>query len=337
MRKNPTVVFTEPGKVVIEDKIVPSPGHGQLLVTTSRTLISTGTELTILSGEFPQNSRWAAYGRYPFVAGYDNVGVVVEVGEGVDKEWIDRRVASYGSHSAFVVIPASQARAIPDKVTDDEAVFFTIAEITMNGVRRGSVTWGEAVVIYGLGLLGQLTTRFCHLAGARPIVGVDISDSRIELLPKVPGFIGVNPQNEDVRDVIHNLIRGRMADVVFEVTGLPTLIPQEFNALKNQGRFVVLSGPRGPSNFDFHDLCNSPSYTIIGAHNSSHPPVATPSNQWTQLRHAELFFDLLSDNQIDVNRLISNQIPYTEAPAIYEMLKNDRTQFMGVILDWSDS
>ena len=337
MRKNPTVVFTEPGKVVIEDKSVKKPGEGQLLVKTSRTLISTGTELTILSGEFPKNSRWAAYGKYPFVAGYDNVGVVVEVGKGVDSEWIDRRVASYGSHAAFVFIPASQARSIPDKVTDDEAVFFTIAEITMNGVRRGGVTWGEAVVIYGLGLLGQLTARFCHLAGARPIVGVDVSDSRIELLPKVPGLIGVNPKNEDVHDIVKDLTRGRMADVVFEVTGNPDLIPQEFNALKNQGRFVVLSGPRGPSNFDFHNLCNSPSYTIIGAHNSSHPPVATPLNQWTQIRHAELFFDLLSDNQIDVNRLISNQIPYTEAPAVYAKLKKDRTQFMGVILDWSDS
>ena len=71
MRTSPTVVFTEPGKVVIEDKSVSSPRQGQLLVQTSRTLISTGTELTILSGKFPPNSHWASYGKYPFIAGYD--------------------------------------------------------------------------------------------------------------------------------------------------------------------------------------------------------------------------------------------------------------------------
>jgi hypothetical protein len=69
-QNNPTVIFTEPKKVAIEDRPFPSAGDNGLLVQTTRTLISTGTELTILNGEFPKDSAWASYGKFPFVPGY---------------------------------------------------------------------------------------------------------------------------------------------------------------------------------------------------------------------------------------------------------------------------
>lgn len=126
-----------------------------------------------------------------------------------------------------------------------------------------------------------------------------------------------------------------MADVVFEVTGNPDIIPKEFEALRPQGRMVLLSSPTGPTaSFDFHDLCNSPSYSIIGAHNGSHPDNATPYNQWTQHRHAELFFDYLADGELELAPLISHRAPYAKAPELYAMLLEDRSRAMGVILEW---
>ena len=61
-----------------------------------------------------------------------------------------------------------------------------------------------------------------------------------------------------------------MADVIFELT------KSEFNSKricivkKKLGRFIVLSSPRGAVLFDFHDLCNRPSFTIISIHHNSH-------------------------------------------------------------------
>lgn len=332
---NPTVVFVKPRCVVIKERPIPVPGEGELLVKTHLTLISTGTELTILSGEFPPNSRWSQYGRFPFVPGYNNIGTVVDVGKNVDESWLNRKVASYASHSAYVTPRLESVRLIQREISNEEAVFFTIAEIVMNGVRRGGIRWGESAVVYGLGLLGQLTARFCHLAGARPVIGVDIADRRLEMLPKAPGITGVNPKTENLLETVKELTKGRMADVVFEVTGNPEVIPQEFEVLKRQGRLVILSSPRGPTDkFDFHDLCNAPSHTIIGAHNLSHPQYETPYNQWTQKRHGELFFDLVADGELDVKSLISHRFPYIEAVETYEMLLEDRSQAMGVILEW---
>ena len=336
MDKNPTVVFIKPKEVVIEDREVPVPKAGELLIKTHRTLISTGTELTILSGEFPPDSEWARYGRFPFAPGYDNIGEVVGVGPDVGSDWIGRRVATYGPHALYVVASAKSARLVHrDGVSDEQAVFFTIAEIVMNGVRRGNVRWGEAAAVYGLGLLGQLAVRFCRLCGARPVVAIDVADSRLKLLPKDAAIIAVNAKQEDVVSMVEKATRGRMADVVFELTGDPALIPGEFKVLKRQGRFVVLSSPRGRTLFDFHDLCNSPSFTIIGAHNRSHPQYETPENPWTNHRHAELFFDIVADGELAIGPLISHRERYTEAPLLYRMLLSDRSMAMGVILEWS--
>jgi len=335
-KDNPTVVFTEPGNVTIEKRAIPTPNKGAVLIRTKRTLISTGTVLTILSGEFPEGSAWSRYGRFPFVPGYDNVGEVVEVGEGVSREWIGKRVASYSPHALFVTGTLDSLRPIGRELSDEEAVFFTIAEIVMNGVRRGGVRFGESVIIYGAGLLGQFAARFCRLCGARPVFVIDIADTRLALLPKDPHVIRLNPGKEDVVSAVRRETKGRMADVVFELTGNPKLIPNEFSYLREQGRFVVLSSPRGPTTFDFHDLCNSPSFTIIGAHNGSHPRFPTADNPWTKQRHVELYFDLVADGEMDVNALISHRVPYQEAPRIYQLLLQDRSQAMGVILIWPE-
>ena len=122
--------------------------------------------------------------------------------------------------------------------------------------------------------------------------------------------------------------------MVFELTGNPDVITDEFDVLRDQGRFVVLSSPRGETPFDFHDYCNAGSYAIIGAHNASHPSVATPDNPWTQHRHAELYFDLVADGSLEVESLVSHTEPYNEAPRLYDELLEDRSTAMGVVLEW---
>ncbi|MCD6405755.1 MAG: zinc-binding alcohol dehydrogenase [Planctomycetes bacterium] len=335
MQDNPTVVFTEPEKVVIENRPVPEPGEGQVLVKTRRSLISTGTELTILAGKYLKGSAWDDYGKFPFVPGYDNVGDVLKVGPGVDESLVGKRISSFGTHSLYAAVSITETRPIRDDVPDDLATFGTISDIVYNGVRRGLPEWGESAIVYGVGLLGQMAVRCLLFAGVKPVFAVDISSERLALLPKHKRVVPINPKEANVRETVERLTKGRMADIVYEVTGAPALIPQEFEALKRQGRLVLLSSPSGPTKFfDFHDLCNAPSYTIIGAHASSSPAVATPYNQWTRPRNTELFFDMIVDGDIDMESCISHREPYTEAPELYAMLLKDRSKAMGVILQW---
>ncbi|WP_224828960.1 zinc-dependent alcohol dehydrogenase [Saliphagus infecundisoli] len=330
---NETVVFESPEAVIVEQRNVPVPDPNEVLVESRRTLVSTGTELTILSGDFPEGSRWDHY-EYPFVPGYNNVGVVVETGNDVVDIETGQRVATLGSHAQYVTASPEGCRPIPDDVSDDAAVFFTIAEIVMNGVRRGEVTWGESAVVFGLGLLGQLAVRVCQLAGAQPVVGVEPSAPRLDRLPDSPTVAAVDPTAETAEDSVARLTDNRMADVAFEVTGNPDVIPEEFDVLREQGRLVLLSSPRGTTEFNFHDDCNAPSHTIIGAHNSSHPSVATSANPWTNHRHCELFFSAVADGTISVADLVSHRIEVADVPAMYDKLLADRSEAMGVVIKW---
>jgi 2-desacetyl-2-hydroxyethyl bacteriochlorophyllide A dehydrogenase len=332
--QNPAIVINQPRVVKIVDGGVPRPKPGEMVVETAVSLISTGTELTILSGDFPPDSVWAAYGKFPFVVGYSNIGRVTQVGDGVDPTLVGRRVATRSPHAAWTASPAASAVIVPDNVTDEQAAFFSIAGIVMNSVRRANVLWGESVAVFGLGLLGQLAVRFAELAGAWRIFAIDLARPRLEMLPHTPAIVAMDPAEGELRKRTRDANRGRLADVVFEVTGNPKLIPDEFRVLARQGRFIVLSSPRGPTPFDFHDLCNAPSFTIIGTHEMSTPSVATPDNPWTARRNCELFFDYVAERRIEVDPLISHRVPFSEAPDIYMQLLEDRSSAMGVIIDW---
>jgi threonine dehydrogenase-like Zn-dependent dehydrogenase len=262
------------------------------------------------------------------------VGTVIEVGEGVSKDLLGRRVTSRAPHAAVVRQTLDNFWPLADGVSDEAAVFSTLAIICLNGVRRGGLVFGESAVVYGMGLLGQLTARFCHFAGARPVVGVDISEHRLGFLPERPGYVRARG-DQDPKAAVSAATAGRMADVVFELTGNGDVIPTEFEVLHPQGRCVLLSSPLRPTkSFDFHDLCNGPSHTIIGAHNGSHPIHASVANPWTQLRDRELFADMLANKDVEVESLVTRREPIENAPQAYADLIEDRGREMGVLLQF---
>jgi 2-desacetyl-2-hydroxyethyl bacteriochlorophyllide A dehydrogenase len=336
--KNPTVVFPEPRCVEFRDVPVASPGPGQVLLRTRRTLVSTGTELTIMSGEFPKVSAWADYARYPFVVGYSAAGEVIEVGEGVVGIEVGDIVAAEAPHARFSIVPADTVLCLPSEgLSLDYIPFATLGETVMNAVRRSGVRWGDSVVVFGTGLLGQLAVRFCRLVGARPVIAVDAAPERLALVPDSGGVVAINPSDCDLPAAVAAATRNRMADVVFEVTGNPSLIPVQFALLRPlDGRFVILGSPRGATSFDFHDLCQVPSHTIIGAHQNSQPVVESLANPWTKHRNGELFFDMVVDREVDLDPMITHRLPWTSACECYERLLEDRSSALGIILDWDE-
>lgn len=330
---NPTIVLTSPQQLEVQDLPIPKPGQGEVLVRTIRSLISTGTEMTLYKGQASPGTVWASMNTYPRLTGYSNIGEVIAVGDGVSQSWIGLRVHNHGKHQAYTLAPAATIRKVPDNVSDEQGTFTTLAKVVMNGLRRGAVTWGESVAVVGLGILGQLAVRLCAILGARPIFGLELSDYRLALLPKDRRIIGLKGQAGILKETIRELNDGRLLDVVLEMTGNPEAIPEEPLLLRTQGRFVIISSPRGPSLFDFHDLCNRESFTIIGAHGFSHPP-HSDNNPWTSARHGELFMDLLSTGEVAIDSLISHRFSFQDAPEAYRLLDENRGQAMGVILKW---
>src|SRR5690606_7270177 len=154
------VRFPRAGDVVIDDIELASPGPGQLRCRALASLVSTGTELACLRGEFDQRTFWADWVRYPFSPGYSMVSRVEEVGAGVDGIRPGDRVFSFTPHASAFVIDAAEATALPAGVSDEQAVWSSLAVTTQWAVRRSGLVFGEVAVVVGAGLLGQLLVRY---------------------------------------------------------------------------------------------------------------------------------------------------------------------------------
>ena len=199
------------GKLGLKEVPAPSAGPGQLLVATRASLISAGTERMVvefagkslagkararpdLLAKTLRKARRDGVGATmravlarldePLPLGYSAAGAVAAVGDGLEGAFrIGERVAVAGAgianHAELNVVPRALAAPIPDRVTDDEACFATLAAIALHGVRNLGVGLGDVVCVIGAGLVGQLAAQLLTLAGARAIV-VDYDAARLK-------------------------------------------------------------------------------------------------------------------------------------------------------------
>jgi threonine dehydrogenase-like Zn-dependent dehydrogenase len=211
------------GKTYLEDVPVPSPGKGQVLIRTTRSLVSLGTERMLV--EFGKASLFKKARQQPekvrqvldkikseglmptlevvskrldepLPLGYCNAGVVSETGPEVSQFKVGDRVASNGKHAEYVCVPEQLCAKIPESVTDEEAAFTVIGSIGLQGVRLCYPTFGETIVVVGLGLIGLITAQLLKANGCR-VVGIDPEAEKLELARKW-GFITLNPNESDV-------------------------------------------------------------------------------------------------------------------------------------------
>ena len=333
------IVFKAPKEVDIEEAEIPELPEDHILVKTHATLISTGTELTMLSGEYPKESVWDKITRYPVFPGYSNCGIVEKIGRNVKKFKVGDRVSSTAPHAEYAIVREDRAVKVPDEISDEEATFGTLSATVMNSVRLADIKLGETVIVVGAGILGQLACQFSRLCGGFPVIAIDLSERRLKIAKRLGATITIHPEEEDVEKRIMDLTKGRGGDVVFEVTGNPKIIPWELQLVKHQGRLILLSSPRGLTELDFHDLINWPSRIIIGTHTSSHPSHETPYNPWTWERNVQLFFKLISAGLVNVKDLITDRYKWTEAKEVYQRLLDplgERLRVLGVILDFRE-
>jgi 2-desacetyl-2-hydroxyethyl bacteriochlorophyllide A dehydrogenase len=339
------IVFHAPRQAAVEEVPLPSPGPGQALVQGEWSLVSTGTEMTAYTGDFPRgDSAWAAYVRYPFAPGYSAVGRVVAVGP--DCALVPgQRVASGAPHASHYLVeapregtvhrgrhPVPDAHLVPADVASEDATFHTLARIVLNGIRLGAPGLGDAVAVVGCGLLGQLAIRFARLAGAHPVVAVDLDRRRLALARQSGADLCLCPEDGDPVTALRDAHLGRLADVVLDVTGAPGSFPLATRLARDQGRVVVLGSPRGPVTVDLHDDVHTRGLVVVGAHASTTPVQETPQTPWTLQRNVELFFTLLRLGRVRVDDLVTHRFALGDAPEAYALLDRDRGAAMGVLL-----
>ena len=331
----------------------PKVKSGQVLIKTTRSLVSLGTERMLVEfgkasliekarqqpdkvkmvldkikteGLMPTLEAVFNKLEQPLPLGYCNVGEVIAVGKGVNDFKIGDRVASNGQHAEFVSIPQNLVAHIPDNISDEEAAFTVIGSIGLQGIRLVEPTIGETVVVVGLGLIGLLTAEMLVANGCR-VIGYDLDDTKVEIA-KSKGVIAFNPlKGSDPVKFVKDKTNNIGADAVIITASAKTndIISQAAQMSRKRGR-IVLVGVIGLdiSRADFYEKelsfqvsCSYGPGRYDDDYEYKGIDYPLPFVRWTEKRNFETVLQLISSGKLGVKELISEIVPLEEFNKIY--------------------
>lgn len=359
------------GAVELLEAPAPAVKAGHLLIATRRSLISAGTERSLV--EFgranliakahlqPERVRQvldkiAADGLLPTLEavftrldqplplGYCNAGVVLGVGEGVDGFAVGDRVVSNGPHAEVVSVPKNLCARIPEGVSDDEAAFTVLASVGLQGIRLACPTLGENVAVLGLGLVGLMTVQMLAANGCR-VLGADFDAGRLALARQYGAETVDLSAGGDPVAAGMAFSKGRGVDAVLITASTKSNQPihQAAQMCRKRGR-IVLVGVTGLelSRADFYEKelsfqvsCSYGPGRYDDHYEQKGHDYPYGLVRWTEQRNFEAVLDLLASGRLDVEPLISHRVPQSEAARAYQLLTDD-AMALGVVLTYPE-
>jgi predicted dehydrogenase/threonine dehydrogenase-like Zn-dependent dehydrogenase len=363
------------GKVELAEVPVPLCPPNSILVKNQASLISIGTERSII--ELGQKSLLGkararpdlvkrfldkakkegfvktfkeALGRLdnPTPLGYSSAGKVIEVGKNIRKFSPGDRVtcigAGFASHAEYITVPENLCQLIPDNITYDEASFGMLGIIALHGVRCVKITFGESVAVIGLGLLGLLTVQLLKAYGCK-VIGMDIERKKVEMAGKL-GAAHAFLSEEEFKNGVERITNGNGVDAVIITAATKSSAPvnNAVDIVRYGGRVVIVGV------VDIHPHRNEMWHKEVeimvakGGGAGIFDPfyenkgVDYPIGyvRWTENRNLKEFLRLVSIGRIDLKPLITHKFQIEDALKVYEsLIKGNLKNSIGVILNYA--
>jgi 2-desacetyl-2-hydroxyethyl bacteriochlorophyllide A dehydrogenase len=281
------VVCVKPGTLALEQRPVPVPGPGEVLVRVRRVGVC-GTDMHIFRGTQP-------YLSYPRVMGHEFAGEVavspagsqLRAGEPVyvvpyiscgecsacrkDRTNCCMAIAVLGVHrdgglAEYVRVP-EQFVFSAHGISLDQAAMIEFLAIGAHAVRRADVKAGQRVLVSGSGPIGIACALFAKLRGGE----VAVIDSRLERLAFCREKLGIQHAlslSPDIDATLLSLTGGDMFDVVLDATGNPQAMENGFHYIAHGGTYVLVSVVSADIKFsdpEFHKR----EATLMGSRNAT--------------------------------------------------------------------
>lgn len=369
-------VFQNPktGKTVLEEVTPPPVRAGGVLVKSSFSVISAGTERNIIDlskksmlqkakerpdyvQKFFMLMKTKGIGAAWRVAqsklgteialGYSSAGRVVAVGAGVEGIKVGDKVAcagqNYASHAEWAFVPKNLVAKIPAGVDEQSAAFATLAAIAMQGIRQASLTPGENVGVVGLGLLGQLAARMLKAYG-HPVIGFDVNGAQVAFARENGLDEGVTIGKDNAASAVAKFTNGKGLDAVLVYASAKTDEPLKLavETVRNRGRVVQIGNIE--TKIPWRDF-NAKELSFI-ASRSYGPGRYDPSFEegghdypfayvrWTEKGNLEEFLRLLAEKKVSVASLITKTFPIDEALQAYDLVFKPKGLVHGLVLSY---
>ena len=311
----------------------PLPDNG-ILVRNEYTAVSIGTEIyNWLHGCEPGRQP-----SFPRLTGYCNAGTVLEVGPDVVGVQPGDRIAGQGHHASHIIHTDGSPlhQKVPDNVSSRDAAFLVMGAIAMHGIRVARIELGEAVVVLGLGVVGQLAATLAKLSGGMPVIAIDLDEFRLQKASDRGSDVCINPGSvDDVPAAVRPHCGDDGANVVLESTGIPAVYPTAVKTACTAGRVVALGSPRGKVEMDFFADVHLREVSILGAIQPLTPDADHVYYHWTKARDRELVMRLMNSGKLPIEDLITHVAKPEECQPTYAMLADTPQHALGVVFDWT--
>jgi len=357
------------GNTYVVDAPAPSAIPGTLLINSTLSLVSAGTERMVVDfgksnlidkarkqpekvamvlekaktdGVMATVDAVRSKLGQPIPLGYSNVGVVAEVGEGATGVRVGDRVLSNGPHADLVRVPQNLCAKIPDSVSDEAAAFTVVASIGLQGIRLAGPTLGENFVVTGTGLIGLLTVQMLRAAGCR-VLAIDIDDKKLDLARSF-GAETCNPtkgQDPVAAGLVFSDGAGVDGVIITASTKSNDPVTQAARMSRKRGR-IVLVGVTGlnlnradfyEKELSFQVSCSyGPGRYDADYEDKGHDyPMAFV--RWTEQRNFTAVLAMMADGRLRTEALISHRFLFGDAAKAYETLSTER-DVLGIILQY---
>ncbi|ENM5827283.1 bi-domain-containing oxidoreductase [Vibrio metoecus] len=357
------------GATTVVHAPTPSVSSGHLLINTTCSLISAGTERMLVdfgkaslidkARQQPEKVKMvlekvqtdgllttvdavrSKLGQ-PLPLGYCNVGVVSQVGRGAEHFKPGDRVLSNGPHADVVRVAKNLCALIPDNVSDEEASFTVVASIGLQGIRLAQPTLGEAFVVTGVGLIGLLTVQLLRAQGCR-VLAIDYDDAKLELAKQFGAQVCNPGKGEDPVAAGMAFSRGNGVDGVIITASTKSNDPvtQAARMSRKRGR-IILVGVTGLelNRADFYEKeltfqvsCSYGPGRYDADYEDKGNDYPYAFVRWTEQRNFEAILDMMSSGQVDVKPLITHRFKFEDAAQAYDLLTSDKST-LGILLQY---
>ncbi|KAA6314118.1 alcohol dehydrogenase, partial [termite gut metagenome] len=341
------------GQTLLEEIPIPQVREGSVLIQTTHSLVSLGTERMLVEfgkanlvakarqkpdrvkqvldkikadGLLPTLESVFNKLGLPLPLGYCNVGKVIAVGKNVTSFQIGDRVASNGNHAEVVCVPQNLAAKIPGNVSDEEAAFTIIGSIGLQGIRLLQPVLGETVVVIGLGLIGLVVAELLKINGCR-VIGVDFDQQKVAIA-KEKGIFAFNPANDGdpVKYVSEQTNQVGCDGVIITASAKSDeIIHQAAEMSRKRGR-IVLVGVIGldirrddfyKKELSFQVSCSYGPGRYDDDYENKGRDYPLGFVRWTEKRNFEAVLYAISTGALDVRPLISEIVPLNEYDRLF--------------------
>ena len=356
------------GEIFLQEVPVPHVKRGHLLIQSTRSLISAGTERMYVDfgragyiskakqrpekvkqvlekirtdGLLPTVEAVLAKLEQPNALGYCNVGRVLEVGEGVEGFRLGDRVASNGGHAEVVMVPVNLCAKVPEGVSDDQAAFTVISAIGLHAIRLLDPSLGESVAVFGLGLIGLIAIQILAASGVR-VIGFDNDPERVRIAQDyATRALDLSLGSDPVQAALA-FSSGVGVDGVLITASTPSheLIHQAAEMCRKRGR-IILTGVVGlnlrRSDFYHKELtfqvsCSYGPGRYDPFYEEQGHDYPLPYVRWTEKRNFEAVLELMREGRIEVDRLISRRVPLLKIQEAYDAISSRSA--IGVLVEY---